>query len=92
MLCRTHLISVQNNVSFVHLSELKDWNDVRADDLGASKCTGSRLLQFTVRLTDTDCHLVELSSNAEVVQVRHQYHVDAADPDLHRMIACIYGE
>ena len=89
LLCSTHPVSVQNNVSFVvDLSKLKDPNDVRADDLGAWKCTGSRLLQFTVRITNTDCHFVnDTSSNAEVVQVHRQYHVHATDPDLHRMIA-----
>ncbi len=36
LLCATHPVSVQHNVSFVvDLSKLKDRNDVRADDLGA---------------------------------------------------------
>ena len=91
LLCTTHPVSVQNNVSFVvDLSKLKDPNDVCADDLGTWKCTGSRLLQFTVRITDTDYRLVnDISSkfNAEIVHVRRQYHVHATDPDLHRMIA-----
>ena len=90
LLCSTHPVSVQNNVSFVvDLSKLKDPNDVRADDLGTWKCTGSRQLQFTVRITKTDCLIVNdmLSADAQVVHVRRQYHVHATDPDLHRMIA-----
>ena len=69
--------------------ELKDPNDVRADDLGTWKCTGSRQLQFTVKMTNTDCLIVSdtLSADAQVVRVRRQYHVHATDPDLHRMIA-----
>ena len=89
LLCTTHPISVQNNVSFVvDRSKLKDPNDVRADDLGAWKCNGSRLLRYTVKITDTDCHIVnEMSPNAIVINIRRQYHVHATDPDLHRMIA-----
>ena len=46
LLCSTHPVSVQNSVSFVvDLSKLKNPNDVRTDDLGTSKCTGSCLLQ-----------------------------------------------
>ena len=90
LLCSTHPVSVQNNVSFVvDLSKLKDPNDVRADDLGTWKCTGSRLLQFSVKMSDTDCRIVSDISSATVVHVRRQYHVHATDPDLHRMIAFV---
>ena len=91
LLCSTHPVSVQNNASFVvDLSKLKDPNDVRADDLETWKCTGSRLLQFTVKITDTDCCIInDTSSGAEVVYVRRQYHVHATDPDLYRMIAFV---
>ena len=58
LLCSTHPDSVQNNVSFVvDLSKLKDPNDVYANDLGTWKCTGSHLLQFTVRITNIISHL-----------------------------------
>lgn len=89
LLCSTHPVSVQNNVSFVvDLSKLNDPNDVRSDDLGTWKCTGSRLLRFTVKIDDNECCIVsEMSANAMVVHVRRQYHVHATDPDLHRMIA-----
>lgn len=91
LLCSAHPVSVQNNVSFVvDLSKLKDPNDVRADDLGTWKCTGSRLLRFTVKISNIDCHIVsEMSSNAMVVNVRRQYHVHATDSDLHRMISSL---
>ena len=89
LLCSTHPVSVRNNVSFVvDLSKLNDPNDVRADDLGTWRCNGSRLLQFTVKISETDCRIVnETLSSAKVVHVRHQHHVHATDPDMHRMIA-----
>ena len=50
LLCSSRPVSVENNVSFVvDLSKLKDPNDVRADDLGAWKCTGLRTLQLVVK-------------------------------------------
>ena len=45
---------------------------MRADDLGTWKCTGSRQLQFMVRITKTECLIVNdiLSADAQVVHVR----------------------
>lgn len=52
--------------------------------------TGSLLLQFTVKITSTDCCTVNAtSSGAEAVNVGCQYHVHVTDPDLHRVIAFI---
>ena len=84
LLCSTHPVSVQNNVSFVvDLSKLKDPNDVHADDLGTWKCTASVYGQNNQHC----CIGNDTSTDAEVVYVQHQYHVHATDPDLHRMIA-----
>ena len=76
-----------HNVSLnfvVDLSKLKDPNDVRVDDL---ETTGSCLIQFTVRMTNSLVN--DTSSNAEVVHACRQYHVHATDPDLHRIAAIV---
>lgn len=84
-------MSVENNVSFVvDSSKLKDPSDVRSDDLGAWKCTGSRTLDFAVKCSNSACHIVDkLSPGATKISVRRQYYVHATDCDLHRMIAFI---
>ena len=72
ILCSTHPTSVENNVSFiVDLSKLKDRNDVRADDLGTWKCTGSRVLTFAVKCNDKCCDVVNQKfPGAIVINVR----------------------
>lgn len=89
LICSSHPVSVENNVSFViDLSQLKNPNDVRADDLGTWKCTGSRVLNFSVKVTNKACRVVTGSSVGAVkIGVRRQYFVHASDHDLHRMIA-----
>lgn len=91
LICSSQPVSVENNVSFVvDLSKLKDPNDVRADDLGAWKCTGSRTLQFFVKCSNSTCHVVtKLSPGATNISIRRQYYVHATDRDLHRMIAFV---
>ena len=87
-LCTDHPTLVQNNVAFViDLSKLKCKDDVRADDLGAWKCTGSRILKFNIEIKEGVCHIVSESSN--LVKIRRQYHVHGTDRDFHRMIACV---
>ena len=50
LICSSNPVSVENCVAFViDVSKLKDPNDVRADDLGAWKCSGSRVLTFLWR-------------------------------------------
>lgn len=91
-LCKTNPISVQNNVSFVvDLARLSNPNDVRADDLGVWKCTGSRSLRFLVKLDDKSCTVVSKHSPTDetVVHIRRQYHVHGTDSDFHRMIAFV---
>ena len=93
LLCKTNPISVENNVSFViDRTSLSNPNDVRADDLGAWKCTGSRSLRFLVKLDGKSCTIVNSRSTSKnvvviVVYIRRQYHVHGTDCDLHRMIA-----
>ena len=91
LICCTHPVSVENNVCFVvDLSTLKDRNDIRADDLGAWKCTGSRVLTFSVKCSEKGCRVVNSNSKGSVViNVRRQYHVHATDRDFHQMIAFI---
>lgn len=60
---------------------LTDPKDVRADDLGAWRCTGSRALTVAVSSS--------LSSSRETVQIRRQYQVHGTDTDLHRMTAFV---
>ena len=93
-ICSSHPVSVENNVSFViDVSELKNPNDVRADDLGSWKCTGSRVLRFSVKITSRSCSLVTCSSPGAIeIGVRRQYFVHATDNDLHRMIAFLENE
>ena len=93
LLCSVHPVLVENNISFViDLTKLKDPNDVRFDELGTWKCTGSRCLEVAVKLGDTDCQVVDKSSpNAMIVNVRRQHHVHGTDPDMHRMIAFLEG-
>ena len=90
-LCSTHPTSVENNVSFVvDLSKLQDRNDVRSDDLGAWKCTGTHVLTFAVKCSNDGCVVVnQKSPGAIIINVRRQYHVHGTDGDLHRMIAFI---
>ena len=72
----------------VDLSKLKDANDVRADDLGAWKCTGSRALQCIVRCSNSTCRVVtKLCPGDTKISIWRQYFVHATDHDLHRMIA-----
>lgn len=88
LLCTTHPVSVEHNVSFViDLNSLSNPNDVRADDLGSWKCTGSRCLTFMVEIGPTDCRIV--SVGGKQVQIRRQYHVHGTDSDFHRMIAFV---
>jgi len=91
LICSTHPVLVENNVSFVvDLSKLKNPSDIRADDLGTWKCTGSRVLTFAVKCCEKSCRIVDSSyRGAIVVRVRRQYHVHATDKAFHRMIACI---
>ena len=50
LICGTHPVLVENNVSFVvDLSKLKNLNISVADDLGTWKCTGSCALTFAVK-------------------------------------------
>lgn len=86
-------VSVENNVSFVvNLSCLSNPDDVRADDLGAWKCNGSRSLQFSVILSDKVCRINRSKSKSKIViYVRRQYHVHGTDPDFHHMIAFVEG-
>ena len=47
LICSSNPVSVENSVAFViDVSKLKDPNDVRADDLGAWRCSGSQVLTF----------------------------------------------
>ena len=93
LLCKTNPISVENNVSFViDCTSLSSPNDVRADDLGTWKCTGSRSLHFLVKLSKKSCTIVNdrSTSGSEavvVVYIRRQYRVHGTDCDFHRMIA-----
>jgi len=91
LLCSSQPVCVENNVSFVvDLSKLKDPNDVRADDLGAWKCTGSCTLQFFVKCSNSACHVItKLSPGATNVSIQHQHFVHATDCDLHQMIAYV---
>ena len=92
LLSKTHPVSVEHNVSFViDLTSLSSPNDVRADDLGSWKCTGSRRLTFMVKFGPTTCHVVSSvsGSGGTQVQIRRQYHVHGTDSDLHRMIAFV---
>jgi len=94
LLCKTHPVSVKLNVSFVvDLSQLEDRNDVRTEDLGAWKCTGSRILSFAVDLSGQERRTVSnLSTSNEAVHrvsIRRQYHVHATDRDLHQMVAFV---
>ena len=92
LLSTTHPVSVEHNVSFViDLNSLSNPNDVRADDIGSWKCTGSRCLTFLVKIGPTTCHIVNnvSGSGGKQVQIRRQYHVHGTDSDLHRMIAFV---
>jgi len=91
IICSTHLVLVENNVSFVvDTSKLKNPNDIRADDLGTWKCTGSRVLTFAIKCSKKGCHVIDSSClGAIVVRVRRQHYVHATDKAFHRMIACI---
>ena len=93
LICSTNPVYVHHNVSFiVDLSTLKNPNDVRADDLGSWKCTGSRTTTFHVDIRDGACRIVSdesTSPTAQVVHVRRQYHVHGTDSDLHRLIAFV---
>ena len=92
LLSTTHPVSVEHNVSFViDISCLSNPNDVRADDLGSWKCTGSRCITFMVKFGPTTCHIVSSASGSDgqKAQIRRQYHVHGTDSDLHRMIAFV---
>ena len=93
LISSTNPVYVHHNVSFiVDLSKLKNPNDVRADDLGSWKCTGSRISTFHVDIRDGTCCIVSNESaslTARVVHIRRQYHVHGTDPDLHRLIAFV---
>ena len=96
LLSTTHPVSVEHNVSFViDLNSLSNPNDVRADDLGSWKCTGSRRLTFMLKFGPATCHIVGSTSTSGTgsggsqVQIRRQYHVHGTDSDLHRMIAFV---
>jgi len=89
LICSTHPVLVEHNTSFViDMTKLKDRNDVRADDLGTWRCTGSRILTISVKCNKNGCYISK-SSGSAVVNIRRQYHVHATDSDLHRMIAFI---
>ena len=84
LICSSHPVSVENNVSFViDLSQLKNPNDVRSDDLGTWRCMGSRVMNFSVKVTSKACRVVDCSSAGAVkIGVRRQYFVHASDHDL----------
>ena len=82
-LCSDHPTLVKNNTAFV--INLKSKDDVRADDMGTWKCTGSRILPFYIDVDENECHIVSKNSaQCSFVKIRHQYHVHGTDPDLHR--------
>ena len=65
-------LSKLNNVSFiVDLSKLKNPNDVRADDLGSWKCTGSSIATFHVDIRDETCSIVSNESTSLTARVVH---------------------
>ena len=73
LLSTTHPVSVEHNVLFViDLNSLSNPNDVRADDLGSWKCTGSRCFTFTVKIGPTTRHIVNnvSGSGGKQVQIR----------------------
>ncbi len=84
-------VLVQNKTAFViDMSHLKSKDDVRADDMGAWKCTGSRILKFNNKVDENECHILsDESIQCSFVKIRRQYHVHGTDPDLHRMIAFV---
>ena len=87
-LCSDHPVLVQNNVCFVvDLSTLKSRDDIRADDLGTWKCTGSRVHSFSAKMSNGQCLIVNDESATHIVHIRRQYHVHGTDSDLHRMVA-----
>jgi len=91
LICSTHPVLVENNVSFVvDLMKLKNPNDIRANNLGTWKCTGSRLLTFAVKCSDKGCRVVNESyCGATIVKMRRQHHVHATGRAFHRMMVCI---
>ena len=89
LICSTHPVLVEHNSSFVIvMTKLKDRNDVRADDLGTKRCTGSCILTVSVKCNKNSCYISK-SNGSAVVNIRQQYHVHSTDSDLHRMIAFI---
>jgi hypothetical protein len=90
-LCTNHPTLVENNVAFVvDISKLKSKDDIRADDLGAWKCTGSWILTALVEINESTCNIVsKQSENSQSVKSRCQHHVHGTDRDLHRMIAYV---
>jgi len=89
LICTFNPVSVENSVAFVvDVSKLRDPNDVRADDLGAWRCSGSRVLNFFVKVSTNSCCLVASSSPGAVeIGIKRQYFIHMSDPDFHRMIA-----
>ena len=86
-----HPILVQNNVAFViDISKLQCRDDIRADDMGSWRCTGSRILTCYVSFDGDVCSIVgKQTETSHVVKIRRQYHVHGTDRDLHRMIAFV---
>lgn len=74
LICSTNPIFVHHNVAFlVDLSRLKDPNDVRADDMGSWKCTGSRAVSLNVEFKDEKWCIV--SNATPATKSVRQYHV-----------------
>jgi hypothetical protein len=86
-----HPVHVEHNVAFViDLSKLKNKDDVGADDMGTWKCTGSRLLKFSVKVDKKVYQIMNAGApNSTMVYIRRLYHVHGTDNDFHRMTAYV---
>jgi len=79
LICSSNPVSVENSVAFV--IDVSKIDDARPNDLGAWRCSGSQILTFFVKITNTYCCLVAPSFPGAVeIGVRRQYlvHLSAA--------------
>lgn len=94
VVCCDQPINVKSNVTFlVDLSKLPHRNDVKCDDLGAWKHTGSPSSFCTV---SKDGKVIFQSKKPKHVKedmhkLKRVYYVHSTSPDLKKKIAYLYG-
>ena len=92
-LCKSQLIDVSNNVTFlISNSSFKNVKDIVCDDMGAWKHNGSPLKYFVVDKSSGNNELKpSATKDPDCYILRRIYYQNISSPDLRKIVATISG-